>query len=268
MVCAKSEYSTNLKTFQKIKELGFNSVDLAAFEGWQNINPSLICKDPKNMAEITLKELEKAGLSVCSINTGFSKKISTTDEKSYNTIKKEYIAIVDFAKMINATNITLSAWSSDEKTNISKKIALFARRLKELISLKKDSNISVSVEAHKNTIIEKPENALKLLGLIWPDVGLTYDPSHFTMQGIKVEDTIKLFDYIKHVHLRNAAPDKMQETMKEGEVNFKILFEVLKQNNYDSALSIEYFNGFDNEFKNTLELTKLIKNYLTIEEDR
>jgi len=262
LVCAKSEYSTNLKTFQKIKELGFNSVDLAAFEGWQNINPSLISKDPKNLAEITSKELKKAGLSVCSINTGFSKKISTADEKSYNTIKKEYIAMVDFAKMINSPNITLPAWSLDENKNISKEIDLFAKRLKELVSLKKDSNISISVEAHKNTIIEKPENTLKFLELVWPDFGLTYDPSHFTMQGIKVEDTIHLFDYIEHVHLRNAAPDKMQETMKEGEVNFEDLIDVLKQNNYDGALSIEYFKGFDNEFNNTLVLTELIKDLI------
>lgn len=126
--------------------------------------------------------------------------------------------------------------------------------LLELCQLKERYDITVSLEGHANTIIEKPELALSVIEDPWSDVGFTYDPSHFVMQGIPLCETERLLDYTVHVHVRNASPGKMQDTMANGTVDFEWLVNALKAHSYDGALTIEYFRDFDSNFANVLAL--------------
>jgi sugar phosphate isomerase/epimerase len=49
-----------------------------------------------------------------------------------------------------------------------------------------------------------------------PEVPLVYDPTHFVMQGIDIRETGWLMAHAQHVHLRDAAPDKMQVPFGTG----------------------------------------------------
>ena len=46
----------------------------------------------------------------------------------------------------------------------------------------------------------------------------------------------------------------MQETMDAGMVDFEGLVNALAKHDYQGAVSIEYFSGFDPEFKSALAL--------------
>jgi sugar phosphate isomerase/epimerase len=136
------------------------------------------------------------------------------------------------------------------------------QHLAKLASLNKSRKITLSVEGHQGSLLEKPEDALRMMKSLWPTVGFTYDPSHFVMQGISLEETEPLLDYTMHVHVRNASLGKMQDTMTDGIVDFQWLITALQAHNYDGAVSIEYFSGFDTEFKNTIALRELLYNMI------
>ncbi len=137
-----------------------------------------------------------------------------------------------------------------------KSLATLRGRLSELSSLKNGYTPSVSLEGHSNTVIEEPETALSLIKDFWPNIGYTYDPSHFVMGDISLRRTEVLLDYTVHVHVRNASSGKMQDTMADGKVDIEWLVSALKAHNFKEALSIEYFWDFDSNFENTLALKR------------
>ncbi len=129
-------------------------------------------------------------------------------------------------------------------------------------AMAKGREVTVSLEGHQGTVFERPEDALSIIRNCWPGVGYTYDPSHLTMQGISLEESEGLLKYTYHVHVRNAAFDRMQAGMAEGEVDFAWMVPALERAGYRGVLAIEYFMGFDSEFENTLALKALLESLL------
>jgi sugar phosphate isomerase/epimerase len=119
--------------------------------------------------------------------------------------------------------------------------------------------LTVGVEGHQGSLLEEPGNALRLMAELWPAVGFTYDPSHWTMQDIPLAETAPLLHYTVHVHVRNAASGRMQASIAEGGVDFAWLIEALRRNHYDGAVAIEYFNGFDSCFSETQALAEHLR---------
>ena len=105
-------------------------------------------------------------------------------------------------------------------------------------------HIKLAIEAHKDCIVEKPDDALRVIQELYPLVGCCYDPSHFTMQDIALYRTRALLDYTYHVHARDASVGNMQEVHKKGAVDFEWLYDSLKECDYKGFVSIEYFNQF------------------------
>ena len=121
-----------------------------------------------------------------------------------------------------------------------------------------ESGVSLSVEGHQGSLLEKPADGLRLMEALWPAVGFTYDPSHFVMQEIPLQETEQLLDYTVHVHVRNASPGNMQATMDEGSVDFAWLVSALRERGYQGGVAIVHFSGFDADFRSTLALRDLL----------
>lgn len=257
--CDITEYPDIRKVFSKIRELGFRYLDLALFENWQQIRPDVLASDGGATADLIASSIAEAGLKVCSINTRFTAGLNDPGSDSFRRLSGEFKALLDLAGRLGCPNITMQPGYIPEDRTIDESIGILESNLTELIRLAEGSGITLSLEAHQGTIIEKPEKALELIRKVWPSVGLTYDPSHYTMQGYRMEDTEALLDYMVHVHVRNAAFNQMQATMQNGTVDFAALLLALLKRKYDGALSMEYFSGFDRNFENTFELKRRIE---------
>ena len=85
----------------------------------------------------------------------------------------------------------------------------------------------------------------------FPNIGITYDPSHYVMQGISLLETKEIVPYSHHVHIRNARQGAMQAGMDDGEISLEEFVGMLGDSNYNGYVSIEYFNGFDGGCANT-----------------
>ena len=87
----------------------------------------------------------------------------------------------------------------------------------------------------------------------FPNIGITYDPSHYVMQGISLLETKEIVSYSHNVHIRNARKGAMQAGMDDGEISLEEFVGMLGDSNYNGYVSIEYFNGFDGGCANIIK---------------
>ena len=88
----------------------------------------------------------------------------------------------------------------------------------------------------------------------FPNIGITYDPSHYVMQGISLLETKEIVSYSHNVHIRNARQGAMQAGMDDGEISLEEFVGMLGDSNYNGYVSIEYFNGFDGGCANIIKI--------------
>ena len=254
-----SEYPDLDDVLLRIKAMGFAAADLAAFENWQNVNPSsLLTDDGRTWAKRFAGSLATTGLRVSSFNCGLSTRLNDPDPGAFAQYMREYRALLDFAGDVGVPKQTRQPGYTKEGGRLADSQAITQQHLEVLARMNEGCGVTLSVEGHQGSILENPADALRVMQALWPAVGFTYDPSHWAMQGIPLPETAALLDVTYHVHVRNAAPDKMQETMKAGIVDFAWLVGALKARGYLGAVSIEYFHGFDADFSSTLALRDLI----------
>ena len=259
LACVMNEYPHIRDAIIKMKKLGFQAFDLAAFEGWQNVSPSMLAAENESWSREFTDAVVESVMKVSSFNCGPSIPLNEPEPDSFAQYEREYIALLHLAEMVNCPNITVQPGGRALKDySFTELFDTSMTHLAKLSSLNKSRNVTLSVEGHEGSILEKPEDALRMMKNLWPAVGFTYDPSHFVMQGISLEETEPLLDYTMHVHVRNASLGKMQDTMADGIVDFHRLISALKAHGYNGAVTIEYFSGFDKEFENTIALRELL----------
>ncbi|MGC9346799.1 MAG: sugar phosphate isomerase/epimerase family protein, partial [Anaerolineae bacterium] len=166
----------------------------------------------------------------------------------------EVVALLELAKELECPNLTLQPGGPIAGEDNGAVFDRTQAHLAELGPLAKARGVTLSVEGHQGSLLEKPGAALRMMESLWPDVGFTYDPSHWAMQRIPLIETEQLLSYTHHVHVRNAKPGAMQALMAEGTVDFEWLVEALREHAYTGAVAIEYFNGFDANFEETQAL--------------
>jgi sugar phosphate isomerase/epimerase len=224
------------------------------FEGWQNVDPSSLAKGNQAWIEELSLALAESEMAVCSLNCGLSQALNDPEPAAYGQYQAEFQALLGLSRLVDCPNITIQPGNPRPDTELGRSLELVAARLSELAGMCGDSGVTLGVEAHQGSILEDPKEALHTIRQVWPAAGLTYDPSHFIMQGIPLSETEPLLDYSVHVHVRNASPGNMQETMLEGVVDFPWLIWALEKNGYTGPVTIEYFRGFDPDFANVLAL--------------
>jgi sugar phosphate isomerase/epimerase len=267
LVCPLETYPKITDVLRELKALGFQAFDLAAFEGWQNVDPSRLAGGGDAWSRAFVDAVAAAGMHVSSFNCGFSKPLNDPDPAAFAQCRREYLALLDLAEAVRCANLTVQPGNPIAGQAHSRTLyyaqgfgsgqawdrsfdALLAH-LSELAALAQGRGVTLGVEAHYGSLLEKPEDAQRMAQALWPEVGLTYDPSHLVMQGIPLPEAEALLAYTVHVHVRNASLHKMQETMADGIVDWAWLVGALRAHGYRGALAIEYFGGFDAGFENT-----------------
>ncbi|MFB3881252.1 MAG: sugar phosphate isomerase/epimerase family protein [Armatimonadota bacterium] len=231
----------------RISELGFGHLDLFVMEHMRHISPAQLAAEPTAVATIA-GAVRSSGLLVSSLNCGFSVPF-TGEAPARRQMEREYRAMLELAEAVSCTLLTIGIGSYGERVG---KVESFDRALaglRWLAGLTRQPAVRLSFEPHFGSAAEKPADALYLAKRVWPDVGVTYDPSHFAMQPDvgPLAGTEELMAYTVHVHVRNAAPGRMQAPMAEGTVDFRWLVEALRKRGYTGAVAIEYLDGAEEE---------------------
>lgn len=254
LCCTVEAYPRINDCLSQIKKLGFHTVDLAVFENWQNVNPSTLVVAHKSWTAELLEALSNTKIDISSLNCGLSHPLNDPDPAHFEQSVREMKAIIRLARTVHCPTLTLQPGNPMPGTDLADSLAVLETHLKHFASLAHAHPLTLSVEGHQGSILEDPQIALDFMRAVWPAAGFTYDPSHWVMQDIALAETESLLAYTCHVHVRNAASHKMQETMHKGDVDFAWLIQALQHRGYDGAVAIEYFSGFDADFINTQAL--------------
>jgi sugar phosphate isomerase/epimerase len=118
----------------------------------------------------------------------------------------------------------------------------FARAADELgwrAQQARGEGLRFSVEPHVRSIVPTPERALALVEAA-PGLEVTLDYSHFVRQGLEEEEADVLAPHARHVHVRGASPERVQESIRENTLDFERIVGLLRDTGYDGYLTLEY----------------------------
>jgi len=116
---------------------------------------------------------------------------------------------------------------------------LSAEALGEFVEIGRTAGIAVYFEAHVGSSFESPEATAWLSEQV-PGLGLVLDYAHFICQGYTQPQVDRLAKYTAHVHLRQARPGLMQTKLGDGVINFPLVFDALREVDYNGRLCVEY----------------------------
>jgi len=258
--------STSIRTnlpldgaLKTVAELGFQEIDLLAILAWAHVNPADMADHFSDTVSNVEKALAKHSLNIRAMNTGTNQQLH---DRTTEGIARRNIELDALCRFMNHFGVKVAAiqplqkdWDREWRPVIDDCLLT----LKEQFAIGEKFGIQFALEMHAHSPIETLEQAEYLLDKM-PNIPLVYDPTHFIMLGKSIKDSEWLIANAVHVHLRDAAKEKMQTHMGEGDVDFNYLFEVLKRKNYQGNFSIEYLHSDELDI---LEDVKILRDEIT-----
>ena len=233
----------------RIREVGFRYIDLFAFTGTKHLCPTRLASGDTSQSEILEAALAAHSLKISSFNCGLSVPVNLPDATVKAQFEREFLALLRLAERWDCPVLTVQTGGAASESDFTDSWRRSAEGLGHLRELMGNSPVKLTFEPHFGGVAERLEDALALAERLWPEVGVTYDPSHFEMQirGMDLRDTAVLFQFTLHVHVRNAIIGEMQVSMTEGTVDFSWLVPALFKQGYRGAVAIEYLNSAEGE---------------------
>jgi len=223
--------------------LEFRHIDLCIAEGDRDVMGQAVEADPDAVADADRKACEAANLSVVDVfchlgRTAFDRPVNTPDAAQRARNRTRFQAYLRYAVGVAAEGLTISPgirWDSIADGGFDpacQELAHYARSAGEL-------GVRLSVEPHLDAIASEPESAARLVRQV-PGLTLTVDYSHFVAQGVDQGAVHALLPLAGHVHLRQAAPGRLQVGEDEGVIDFDAVVDRLAATGYRGALALEY----------------------------
>jgi len=230
----KFEFEQFLK---EVADLGYPAVENFAF----------ITKYFDNDAQEVKKLLDKYGLEMANLYEHYT--------NDYEADYQSAVEYVDFMKKIGATHLNLQGVMWHDKPNNrpidKKRIQDYAELSNRIGKLCTDNGIKACMHPHANTNIFTEEDIDYFCSLTDPKtVYLCLDTAHTVLAGMDpVEAFSKYTSRLGYVHLKDVDPDAegiyAENPMERflplgmGTVNFKGVYNALKNGGYDGVLCVE-----------------------------
>ena len=223
--------------------LGIGAVDLIAVPGNPD-SPQLasdqILRRPREMA----RQILGLGAPVSNLNYNFAanfhqRAINHKDASVRKRNREDYRSVIEFCGECRIPSITVLPGIPQKGWSRESALAATAEELGDLSAMSREAGVITTFEAHVGSILESPLDTLTFMQSN-PELKLTLDYAHFICRGYAQEQVDLLVPYAAHVHLRQAAPKKLQARWDEGTIDFSRVMGKLAEANYAGFLSLEY----------------------------
>jgi sugar phosphate isomerase/epimerase len=226
-----------------LSALEFRHVDLCIADGDRDVRAQAVEADPAAAAGLDRRACEDAGLSVVDVfchlgRNAFDRPVNTPDPAQRRHNRERFSAYLAYAAAVGAEGLTLSPgkpWAEMGDGGVH----LACEELAVYAGWARGRGLRLSVEPHLDSIAAEPESAARLVERV-PGLTLTIDYSHFVARGIDQAAVHPLLPLAGHVHVRQAAPGKLQAADDEGVIDFDPVLERLAGLGYRGALTLEY----------------------------
>ncbi|MDA7951843.1 MAG: sugar phosphate isomerase/epimerase [Pirellulaceae bacterium] len=223
LVTVSSECFSHLpldSAFQKLIDLEFSTVEIAIHEHQNHLRPSQV---HENLTEaiVTCQNTRRLDVVAYSFD-------SPVDFPLY---LEQFESVCRLAR---ATKVaTLIVRSSELGTPFNEEV----ERLKQLVQIGSKDGVRVSVHNEVGRMSEDPDTLMVLCNNI-EELGVCLDPSHYICHPKGPQNYEKLIPYVHHVRLRDTTKKELQVKIGKGIVDYGHLVTLLRQENYQGALSI------------------------------
>jgi inosose dehydratase len=121
---------------------------------------------------------------------------------------------------------------------------VMAAKLKEWVATAAAERISLAIKPHVRNTMQTPSQAEWLRAQIAsPWLRFTYDYSHFSLQGLPLEETLQaLVPYTAFVHVKDAGGTAEQPQFQlpgEGSIDYASYLQLLKKHGYRGSVTVE-----------------------------
>jgi sugar phosphate isomerase/epimerase len=222
-----------------ISELNFHKVDLALHESGPHLKPSEVLADVNKAAQ----NLRKANVAFAA----FHVEIDAPDADNY---KETLRAVCRLGRILAAPLVNIAAAPADSD------LAAEVTRLTGLVRIAQAEGVMLTVETHGHTLTNDPAKAAELCRQV-PGLGITLDPSHYLVGVHPAADYDDVFPHVRHVRLRDTAPDRLQVRIGQGQVEYGRIISQLSRAHYERALSVDIHDQPEPEYAMEPEVRKL-----------
>lgn len=222
-----------------ISELHFHKVDLALHEAGPHLKPSEVLADVNRAATV----LRKANLAFAA----FHVEIDAPDAEKY---KDTLRAVCRLGRILAVPLVNIAAAAADSE------LAAEVTRLTGLARIAETEGVMLTVETHSRTLTNDPARAAELCRKV-PGLGITLDPSHYVVGAHPAADYDDLFPHVRHVRLRDTAPDKLQVRVGQGQVEYGRIVSQLARARYQRALAVDIRDQPEPDYPMVPEVRKL-----------
>jgi sugar phosphate isomerase/epimerase len=227
------------RALHTISELSFHKVDLALHESGPHLKPSDVLTDLGRAAQV----LRKSNVSYAA----FHVEIDARDHEQYRETLRA-VCRLGRVLAVPVVNIAAAPATADFAAEVT--------RLTALTRVAEAEGVILTVETHSRTLTADPARAVELCRQV-PGLGLTLDPSHYVVGARPPHEYDDLFPYVRHVRLRDTAPDKLQVRVGQGQVEYGRIVSQLSRERYQRALSVDIRDTPEPDYPMEPEVRKL-----------
>ena len=246
MILCSSSVRTRVPFEQAMADIGgagFRDIDLLAINTWAHINPAVLAADYDAVTARAEAVFIKRGLTVRSMNVGFTRQLYDRSPESVGQNLRECEAVCRFMNYFGAGAAALQPLGIDPARDRGEALDDCIASLADYYECAGRYGIKLGIELHVNSHFESRDAIDRLFSKI-PDAGVAYDPSHFVAQGADIRESEFIMKNSVNAHLRDSAPgDDLQTPLGAGAVDFEWIADKLAAHNYRGHYSIEYLDN-------------------------
>ncbi|MEX2309429.1 MAG: sugar phosphate isomerase/epimerase family protein [Pirellulales bacterium] len=221
------------------RALGVDALDLIAVPG-SRFDTYQLAADPRGQA----RRLTDLGVALSNLLVFFGtdfrdRALNSHDSTVRSNNLETFRRVLEFCAAAGFYSVTVLPGVEQHPFSRKEALKWTAIELSRMNELAKDAGVLLVYEPHVQSILENPHDVLKFAREN-SDVKLVIDYSHAVSLGHTSNELDPLVPYAGHVHLRQAAPDKIQARWEEGVIDFPAFVGLLKQIGYQGYLTLEY----------------------------
>jgi inosose dehydratase len=219
-------------------EIGYSHVELALNAGYPS-EPKVFTTEARQATSTQLKTL-KLDLPCLMLNISL-----TADDKAHAAALQSIADAAQLARDLNPTNpAIIETVLGGKPATWEQQKAGMAARLQDWAAAAEKAKTEITIKAHVGSAVNSPERLLWLLEQVKsPAIQVAYDYSHFELQGIDMEESMKLLlPRTKFIHVKDSVGEvgKFQFLLPgEGRTDYVKYFTALKQHGYTGPVCVE-----------------------------
>jgi sugar phosphate isomerase/epimerase len=222
-----------------IARLGFRYIDLGS---GPHLDVNRAAAHPETEATAIRQLLDRFALTLTDLYL-LLPHINSPDPAQREAQISLFERLVPFAVALRTPGITISPGIVQREDGPEHSLARSIPALLRMIQAAEETDLRISFEPHMDSVAQKPEQALLLLGAV-PGLSVTLDYAHFVCQGVVRREIEPLMEHVAHVQIRQAKRNVLQTAYNEGTINFQQLLQDLNEAGYRGALAVEYMTTF------------------------